>query len=1191
MKILRIRGENLASLHAPFSIDLTEGVLGQAGLFAIIGPTGAGKSTLLDAICLCLYDSTPRLEKSGGAAVYAPGQDPESALTANDQRNVLRRGAGMGWAEVDFRDGDGAVWTARWEVRRARQRAQGRAQQQSLSLRDAAGQAYGGTKTETLAAIRQRIGLDFEQFRRSVLLAQGDFAAFLRADQNERARLLEQMTGTSIYSRLSQAAYQRRAALDQQARTLAARAGEHTALSEDERAQAEAWELQTQQQRAQASQERAQAEASQRWHQADAALQLGLTQARQHHDQASAQVQAEAPRRQALARARSCWGLRSQASAAQASRDKALASSALAQQARQRLAQAEQALRQANEQLAAERARLAAHLAAQAAQLAQRLDLARTAARDEQAWIQDHPHHRRLADPQTLDELRRAMDAQGQAQAQRSLAQTRVQEAGAQHEGLVALAAEAAQKKALSDEALQRSSQEADAARRLAASFDDEAIDHARRELRLREKALGVLEQLTERARALGPQLDAEQQTLQRATQDGLQAQDRQTDIQARIAALLPARDEARRACQSANAARDAESLRASLLPEEPCPVCGSTEHPWAQGSPLAQLHDQLEARLNELDGQLLQQERELAQAQAAHQAATAAQAQAQQRLRSAQQQLEQLHLSWSQQAPLAGPVDPAGQPAQDQPGLDPAALAAWQERYRVQDAELGAREQAARLARQQREETRRLHDAAVVHGRAFEQAAVETERRALKAGAELEQARTRLDLLQTQLTAAELELRTRLDALAPALPELDPATAPPPAVLAACEAAAAEWQRRERRASAAAQAAAELAALLPVAQERAAQAAAGLDADTIGQVQLSPAPSGMTPPQLSDWLERRATESRERRDLATQVQAQATSDRESAAHAQAQAQAEARTLDAEAQRQELDLQQQLLQVQLSPPDLAWLLGLPDSWLQDETDAARAQDEALERARTLVAERQQRLDEHRAPPPTLSAEQATQALALAEQALAKADEAWSQARSRVQADDLARAAAGELAQLIAQHEALAAPWIQLAECIGQASGDRFKRFAQSLSLDALLFQANHHLRGLAPRYELERSPGTDLDLQVVDHDLGDERRAVPSLSGGEAFLVSLALALGLSSLNSRDVRLESLFIDEGFGTLDSQSLDTALAVLEGLQAEGRQVGIISHVGGLEERIGARILIQPLGGGRSRVLAP
>jgi len=116
-------------------------------------------------------------------------------------------------------------------------------------------------------------------------------------------------------------------------------------------------------------------------------------------------------------------------------------------------------------------------------------------------------------------------------------------------------------------------------------------------------------------------------------------------------------------------------------------------------------------------------------------------------------------------------------------------------------------------------------------------------------------------------------------------------------------------------------------------------------------------------------------------------------------------------------------------------------------------------------------------------------------------------------------------------------------------------------------------------------------PGTDLALQVIDRDMGDDIRAVESLSGGESFLVSLALALGLSSLSSHDTRIESLFIDEGFGTLDPESLDTAIASLDALQAAGRQVGVISHVQTLVERIGVQIKVQSMGGGESRIVLP
>jgi exonuclease SbcC len=159
----------------------------------------------------------------------------------------------------------------------------------------------------------------------------------------------------------------------------------------------------------------------------------------------------------------------------------------------------------------------------------------------------------------------------------------------------------------------------------------------------------------------------------------------------------------------------------------------------------------------------------------------------------------------------------------------------------------------------------------------------------------------------------------------------------------------------------------------------------------------------------------------------------------------------------------------------------------------------------------------------------------------------------------------------------------------LGEVIGSHDGKRFRAFAQSLTLDGLLALANAHLDELAPRYQLERVPGHDLELQVIDRELGDEVRSVQSLSGGESFLASLALALGLSSMSAHDVRVRTLLIDEGFGTLDPATLDTALSVLDALQARGRQVGVISHVPQLVERVGACVRVVQRGGGRSEVI--
>ena len=244
MKILAIRGCNLASLAGEFEIDLARGPLAAAGVFAIVGPTGAGKSTLLDAMCAALFDRTPRLANHSQFKVGRTDDDP-ATLGSQDVRTLLRRGAASGYAEVDFESGDRRRYRARWAVRRARGTSDGNLQdvQVSLAALDADAricERLGGTKTETLKAIVERLGLTFDQFRRSALLAQGDFAAFLRADGKDRSELLERMTGTEIYSRLSIAAHLRAALAEQQLRDQHGAALAIAVLADDARAQGEA---------------------------------------------------------------------------------------------------------------------------------------------------------------------------------------------------------------------------------------------------------------------------------------------------------------------------------------------------------------------------------------------------------------------------------------------------------------------------------------------------------------------------------------------------------------------------------------------------------------------------------------------------------------------------------------------------------------------------------------------------------------------------------------------------------------------------------------------------------------------------------------------------------------------------------------------------------------------------------------
>lgn len=166
-------------------------------------------------------------------------------------------------------------------------------------------------------------------------------------------------------------------------------------------------------------------------------------------------------------------------------------------------------------------------------------------------------------------------------------------------------------------------------------------------------------------------------------------------------------------------------------------------------------------------------------------------------------------------------------------------------------------------------------------------------------------------------------------------------------------------------------------------------------------------------------------------------------------------------------------------------------------------------------------------------------------------------------------------------------------WLRLHDLIGRAGGKHFKQFAQALNLGHLLARANEHLGRLNERYHLRPVRDADSGLPTLEFEVVDRwRPAMPrsprTLSGGESFLVSLALALGLADLRTSSMPVETLLLDEGFGTLDPHTLEVALSALGQLQASGRQVGIISHVVGLHERIHARILVEPQGEGHSRV---
>jgi exonuclease SbcC len=192
---------------------------------------------------------------------------------------------------------------------------------------------------------------------------------------------------------------------------------------------------------------------------------------------------------------------------------------------------------------------------------------------------------------------------------------------------------------------------------------------------------------------------------------------------------------------------------------------------------------------------------------------------------------------------------------------------------------------------------------------------------------------------------------------------------------------------------------------------------------------------------------------------------------------------------------------------------------------------------------------------------------------------------------KLKTNNEAKIRGAEIAKRIKIQDVVYDRWAALSSLIGSADGKKYRNFAQGLTLEIMVSFANQQLVKLSDRYLLARDSAEPLELNVIDHYQAGEIRSTKNLSGGESFIVSLALALGLSRMSSKNVRVDSLFLDEGFGTLDEDTLETALSTLAGLKQDGKMIGVISHVAALKERINTHITVQPIREGRSHLSGP
>ncbi|AKU11327.1 exonuclease SbcC [Azoarcus sp. CIB] len=629
MRILAIRGHNLASLAGAFAIDFQSDPLASAGLFAICGPTGAGKSTLLDALCLALFDNTPRMRGADSRGIKLPDVGEETTQPS-DPRNLLRRGCAEGFAEVDFRGNDGIDYRSRWSVRRARTKADGKLQQSSMTLLQLPEERpLGGNKTEVLDLIQQRIGLSFEQFTRAVLLAQNEFFTFLKASEDERGTLLQTLTGRDRFEVLSRRAYERHKREQELLERLRGLLALQQPLAADERTAKEAERATAETTLLAHAERKGLLERQLRWHQdlrdvatrEDAARttwQQAVTARdnalpRQRQLERVEAVQAARPLHEDIGRQEAALQkLNEETATARGAADTALTQEQAAETAMEAAKQHREALRaiaqafkprlDAARELDAALVTLAADHTAATQALTDAENAHATARRDQtstesalgaargqltqaQAWLADHARLRTLAEGwPRWDSLL------GNAETARSdllTATTALQKARSEQEALKANAKAAHAAHEATAKIHQERTATLEFASRAADRFDSTAL--SRRSERLTRQHERLLE-----GRARLDALDAVQRDHAslndqhgKLTETIAKTTTRHDALERELPALATALAEIEASWKVVFEAsqESIEALRAQLRPDAPCPVCGSQEHPLRHGA------------------------------------------------------------------------------------------------------------------------------------------------------------------------------------------------------------------------------------------------------------------------------------------------------------------------------------------------------------------------------------------------------------------------------------------------------------------------------------------------------------------------------------------------------------------------------------------------------------------------------
>ncbi|WP_366182587.1 AAA family ATPase [Flavobacterium ovatum] len=1239
MKIIAIRIKNLASLEGITEIDFTAEPLKSAGIFAITGATGAGKSTILDALCLALYGKTPRYlqAKEIGIEIH---DVQGSTMSQGDVRGILRDGTADGYAEVEFIGTDGQQYRSTWSVRRARNKAEGSMQADSITLENSTSNTpIPGKKAETYKEIERLIGLNFEQFTRSVLLAQGDFTAFLRANKDEKSSLLEKLTGTYIYSEISKKIYEKYKQEEQQLRELNLQKEGITTFTDEELiTQKEA--LAVLEEQIIIFEKEATGLANEiNWHEQLIQIQTSYEAATTALQQATQEKTKAAARNLKLLQAEQAQKTRSwfdafqQAQKQQTEKKIALATlevtiagllkqkevldtqllsseinlTAKNKSLTEALPQLEEAkkldtlLSEKKEQLAKvkEEAENTSTKSKNHQKIVGEQQLALTTLLTDikiiENWKTENKDRSPLAENKDII-LSKLQDAQ-------KLLET-VQFSKKELEGVENKIKSKEIEKTNLETKLGTQQKEWEGLKKTFDSKSKELLLIPIEKLNLDKDQTELSVQNTIQASANWDSLfnllnnyEALDKKQIQDQSDFRTKEETLKQISERLITEKAVKEASSQLLQKARlaASENVEKLRAELVDNEACAVCGSEDHPYAAHNP--QLENVLTAlemahQTNETAyDSYLKQHSSIEQECSTFEKTIGSQ---QEDLGTKKSLLEFKRQEWKKFA-----ISKECQEITNEQKVD--WLAEKLEKLKKTQTDLQKQIQTHTSQKQQLEiDKTRLDLLKEMIDNLNNQ--LKEDKNALVLFAEQQ---TNRKNEQEKATVSLIEVEELLTPYFINADWMENWKVEPVLFLEKITNFTQKWKtnsdKREQSYRQQGILEARLSELKSQEKSFLAEALQKTEAYYMQdkdysslQKQRTAIFNGIEIQEIEKQLKDAIINAQDQVEKNKQQNQQLSIESAEANINKKRLLESLETINKTATtsfQKMIDWLEGYNQKQsqnLSITQLQELLLLSNDWIETEQNSLKIIDDEVTKITAILAERTQQLEAHKLKSASNHLLEDLKLLHVATKfELEKKKQIKGEITFQLQLDATNKNKIGDLLKSIHIQLAISENWSKLNDIIGSADGKKFRQIAQEYTLDVLLGYANIHLEVLTNRYKIQRIPGS-LGLQVIDQDMGNEIRTVYSLSGGESFLVSLALALGLSSLTSSRMKVESLFIDEGFGSLDPTTLNIAMDALERLHNQGRKVGVISHVQEMTERIPTQINVSKMASGKSKV---